>query len=260
MQNLADTYNSENPILAVKPAHPVEERHPMNTYEFRPWREGDDLELLQVWGDPRSEQEAQQRASFGEASDAPFSRTLVVTDSGVPIAAGVVTASLLHPQRLWAYLEVAEGHRRAGLGTELLDRLREIAAENGQVPNVRVKLAPFSTGEEFAQAKGMKMIQRSRLVHIDAGAIPPVPLREDENGQPTQAIEDLATGSVELTSKLWEFYRDSHDWDVPAEVGLGTVNRYFLRTRHAPSGRWYCAITFSRLRKRGRKAKSLPLR
>ena len=54
MQNLADTYNSENPILAVKPAHPVEERHPMNTYEFRPWREGDDLELLQVWGDPRS--------------------------------------------------------------------------------------------------------------------------------------------------------------------------------------------------------------
>ena len=50
MQNLADTYNSENPILAVKPAHPVEERHPMNTYEFRPWREGDDLELLQVWG------------------------------------------------------------------------------------------------------------------------------------------------------------------------------------------------------------------
>ena len=52
----------------------------MNTYEFRPWREGDDLELLQVWGDPRSEQEAQQRASFGEASDAPFSRTLVVTD------------------------------------------------------------------------------------------------------------------------------------------------------------------------------------
>ena len=211
MQNLADTYNSENPILAVKPAYSAEERHPMNTYEFRPWREGDDLELLQVWGDPRSEQEAQQRASFGEASDALFSRTLVVTDSGVPIAAGVVTASLLHPQRLWAYLEVAEGHRRAGLGTELLDRLREIAVENGQVPNLRVKLAPFSTGEEFAQAKGMKMIQRSRLVHIDAGAIPPVSLREDENGKPTQAIEDLATGSVELTSKLWEFYRDSHD-------------------------------------------------
>ena len=59
----------------------------------------------------------------------------------MPIAAGVVTASLLHPQRLWAYIEVAEGHRRAGLGTELLDRLREIAAENGQVPNLRVKLA-----------------------------------------------------------------------------------------------------------------------
>lgn len=200
----------------------------MNTYEFRPWQEGDDLELLQVWGDPRSEQETLQRASFGESSDNPFSRTIVVTDSGVPIAAGVVTASLLHPQRLWEYIEVAEGHRRAGLGTEILDRLREIAAENGQVTQVRAKLAPFSPGEEFAQAKGMKMIQRSRLVHVDAGAIPPVALREDENGKPTQVIEDLATGSVELTSKLWDFYRDSHDWDTPADVGLGTVNRYFL--------------------------------
>ena len=73
---------------------------------------------------------------FGEASAAPFSRTLVVTDSGVPVAAGVVTASLLHPQRLWTYLEVAEGHRRAGLGNELLDRLRETATENGHVPRL----------------------------------------------------------------------------------------------------------------------------
>ena len=72
MQNLADTYNSETPILAVKPAHSMEERHSMNIYEFRPWREGDDLELLQVWGDPRSEQEAQQRASFGEAFGCSF--------------------------------------------------------------------------------------------------------------------------------------------------------------------------------------------
>ena len=38
----------------------------------------------------------------------------------------------------------------------------------------------------------------------------------------------MATGSVELTAALWEFYRRAHEWDVPAEVGLGTVNRYFL--------------------------------
>ena len=43
-----------------------------------------------------------------------------------------------------------------------------------------------------------------------------------------RAIEDLATGSVELTSALWNFYRRAHEWDVPAEVGLGKVNRYFL--------------------------------
>ncbi|WP_199792537.1 hypothetical protein, partial [Mycobacterium tuberculosis] len=53
-------------------------------------------------------------------------------------------------------------------------------------------------------------------------------LREDADGNETQAIEDLATGSVELTSALWNFYRRAHEWDVPAEVGLGTVNRYFL--------------------------------
>ena len=33
---------------------------------------------------------------------------------------------------------------------------------------------------------------------------------------------------MELTSALWNFYRRAHEWDVPAEVGLGTVNRYFL--------------------------------
>lgn len=200
----------------------------MSTYEFRPWREGDDLQFLQVWGDARNAAEQTQRVLFGTASDAPFSRTLVVTDSGIPIAAGVMSASTLHPARLWAYIEVAEQHRRTGLGTELLDRLRELAVECGHTPQVRVKLAPFSTGQEFAQARGMKLIQRTRMVRVEAGALPPVPLREDNNGQPTQAIEEMATGSVELTAALWDFYRASHRWDVPAEVGLGTVNRYFL--------------------------------
>ena len=45
-------------------------------------------------------------------------------------------------------------------------------------------------------------------------------LREDADGNETQAIEDLATGSVELTAALWDFYRRAHEWDVPA--GRGT--------------------------------------
>ena len=45
------------------------------------------------------------------------------------------------------------------------------------------------------------------MVRVEPGAIPPVSLREDADGNETQAIEDLATGSVELTSALWNFYR-----------------------------------------------------
>ena len=30
-----------------------------------------------------------------------------------------------------------------------------------------MKLAPFSDGEEFAQAAGMKLIQRSRMVRVE---------------------------------------------------------------------------------------------
>ena len=197
-------------------------------FEIRPWQEGDDLALLEIWNSARNEVEERQRGLFGPDTDGPFSRTLVVTASGVPIAAGSVVASTLHPTRLWSYIEVAADHHRQGIGTALMDALREVAAANGQTTALRVKLAPFSDGEEFAQATGMKLIQRSRMVRVEPGAIPPVSLREDADGNETQAIEDLATGSVELTAALWEFYRRSHQWDVPAEVGMGTVNRYFL--------------------------------
>ena len=180
-------------------------------FEIRPWQEGDDLALLEIWNSARNEVEERQRGLFGPDTDGPFSRTLVVTASGVPIAAGSVVASTLHPTRLWSYIEVAADHHRQGIGTALMDALREVAAANGQTTALRVKL-----------------IQRSRMVRVEPGAIPPVSLREDADGNETQAIEDLATGSVELTAALWEFYRRSHQWDVPAEVGMGTVNRYFL--------------------------------
>ena len=155
-------------------------------FEIRPWQEGDDLALLEIWNSARNEVEERQRGLFGPDTDAPFSRTLVVTASGVPVAAGTVVASLLHPTRLWSYVEVAADHRRQGIGTALLDALREIAAAHGQTTALRVKLSPFSDGEEFAQAAGMKLIQRSRMVRVEPGAIPPVSLRQDADGNETQ--------------------------------------------------------------------------
>ena len=64
-------------------------------FEIRPWQEGDDLALLEIWNSARNEVEERQRGLFGPDSDAPFSRTLVVTASGVPVAAGTVVGSLL---------------------------------------------------------------------------------------------------------------------------------------------------------------------
>jgi len=43
----------------------------MNELEFRPWRSGDDLALLQIFGDPRSPQAHQDRTMLRENSDAP---------------------------------------------------------------------------------------------------------------------------------------------------------------------------------------------
>ena len=82
-------------------------------FEIRPWQEGDDLALLEIWNSARNEVEERQRGLFGPDTDGPFSRTLVVTASGVPIAAGSVVASTLHPTRLWSYIEVAADHRPA---------------------------------------------------------------------------------------------------------------------------------------------------
>ena len=62
-------------------------------FEIRPWQEGDDLALLEIWNSARNEVEERQRGLFGPDTDAPFSRTLVVTVSGVPVAAGTVVAS-----------------------------------------------------------------------------------------------------------------------------------------------------------------------
>ncbi|MFH7422547.1 hypothetical protein RA276_28375, partial [Pseudomonas syringae pv. tagetis] len=64
-------------------------RHRMST-EYRPWREDDDLRLLEVWPDAPSAPAQAFRARLGADDDAAFSRTLVAVDDGVPVAAGVV--------------------------------------------------------------------------------------------------------------------------------------------------------------------------
>ena len=42
---------------------------------LRPWRPGDDLALLEVWGDPANAQQHQDRAMLAEDAERPWRRT-----------------------------------------------------------------------------------------------------------------------------------------------------------------------------------------
>ena len=99
--------------------------------EYREWRDGDDLALLEIWGDPETVQAGQFRGTLAPSGNAPWRRCIVAEDVvdgvAIPVAAGVVHEASLHPERLWAYIEVARDHRREGVGTTLLTMLRHEA-------------------------------------------------------------------------------------------------------------------------------------
>ena len=98
---------------------------------LRPWADGDDLALLEVWGDPADVQQHQDRAMLAPVADAPWRRTLVAEDDGVPVGAGTVFAQSLHPRRLWLYLEVGPTARRRGIGSALTNAAVERARAEG---------------------------------------------------------------------------------------------------------------------------------
>lgn len=213
--------------------------------EYREWREGDDLALLEIWGDPETFQAGQFRGaltvSSAGADGTPWRRTIVAEDVidgvGIPVAAGVVYEASLHPERLWAYIEVARDHRRSGIGATILTMLRR---EAGQAPSgvtkLRAKVQPGTPGAAFAAAFGLSPIQRSRLVVVEPGALKlPVFPAKDDGGRPandenagSDVVMDLATGSVELTDVVGRYYTSIHGWDSPGVLSMGQVQKLFL--------------------------------
>ena len=201
--------------------------------EYREWREGDDLALLEIWGDPETDQAGQFRGTLAPSGNAPWRRCIVAEDvvdgGGIPVAAGVVYEASLHPERLWAYVEVARDHRRAGVGSTLLTMLRREAeqAPSG-VTKLRCKVEPGTSGAAFAEAAGLTPIQRSRLVVVEPGALKLPVFGDGSEEAASERIEDLATGSVELSDVVGRYYSSVHGWDSPGELGIGTVQRLFL--------------------------------
>lgn len=201
--------------------------------EYREWREGDDLALLELWGGPETEQARQFRGTLAPSGNSPWRRCIVAEDVvdgvAIPIGAAVVHEASLHPERLWAYIEVARDHRRAGVGSTLLTMLRH---EAGQAPSgvsrLRTKVEPGTPGAAFAEAAGLAPIQRSRLVVVEPGALKLPVFGDGSEAAASEQIEDLATGSVELSDVVGRYYTAVHGWDSPGELGIGTVQRLFL--------------------------------
>src|SRR6478672_9334001 len=75
--------------------------------EYRPWRDGDDLALLEIWGDPDTGEAGQFRGALALSSNGrdgtPWRRCIVAEDVidgvAIPVAAGVVYEAPLHLHR-----------------------------------------------------------------------------------------------------------------------------------------------------------------
>lgn len=200
---------------------------------YREWRDGDDLALLEIWGGPETEQARQFRGTLAPSGNAPWRRCIVAEDVvdgvAIPVAAGVVHEASLHPERLWAYIEVDRQHRRTGVGSTLLTMLRHEAAQSPSgVSRLRTKVEPGTPGAAFAEAAGLAPIQRSRLVVVDPGALRLPVFGDGSEAAASEQVEDLATGSVELSDVVGRYYTSVHGWDSPGDLSIATVQRLFL--------------------------------
>ncbi|MDI3212043.1 GNAT family N-acetyltransferase [Arthrobacter sp. AL12] len=200
---------------------------------YRQWRDGDDLALLEIWGGPETEQARQFRGTLAPSGNKPWRRCIVAEDVvdgvAIPVAAGVVHEASLHPERLWAYIEVDRQHRRTGVGSTLLTMLRHEAAQSPSgVSRLRTKVEPGTPGATFAEAAGLAPIQRSRLVVVEPGALRLPVFGDGSEAAASEQVEDLATGSVELSDVVGRYYTSVHGWDSPGELSIGTVQRLFL--------------------------------
>ena len=89
-------------------------------------------------------------------------------------------------------------------------------------------MEPGTPGAAFAEAAGLAPIQRSRLVVVEPGALKLPVFGDGSESAASEQVEDLATGSVELSDVVGRYYTAVHGWDSPGELGIGTVQRLFL--------------------------------
>jgi len=201
------------------------------TISYRPWREGDEVAARETLGEVDTPQSAVDRPLLGPDAPDPWRRCLVATDGEQVVAAAAVSEARLHPTRLWLYVEVAPTHRRQGIATELVRRLRQEAAPSGVTALRSRYTSENPAAAAFTRVLGMQPIQRTRIARIEAGVLP-----EPMFGPAGPVLEDLATGSVELTKLVAAYYDRVHaGWD-PAEMTLGRAQDLLLAPQTGAHG------------------------
>ncbi|WP_035744744.1 hypothetical protein [Haematomicrobium sanguinis] len=193
--------------------------------EYREFVTGDAEELMQVWGAPDSVFSARFRSELVPSGDSPWIRSLVATDDGVPIAAGVIYTNAIHPGRYPAYVEVWSERRRESIGSALLAELQALAAggPSGAL-GLTAKLAEGSAAVPFAAARGFDVVQKSWVYVLAPSSMPQPQITEGDGPQ----LEEALLGSVELTALVQKFYNAVHASWSPSDISVGQAQGLFL--------------------------------
>lgn len=171
---------------------------------IREWQDGDDLRLLEIFGDPGSAQHHHDRSMLGPSTREPFGVGLVAVDDGIPIAAGAIRAQAIHPQRMWCFIETAPLQRQRGIATAVFKELRNRAPENTAF-KTRSVTGDTATAH-WLQQQGFGEIQHAQRVVVASGSFQAADIQ----------VQQLATGSVELSKLAAEYYNATHQWDPSA--------------------------------------------
>jgi GNAT superfamily N-acetyltransferase len=150
---------------------------------------------------------AQSRPALGPPTAGPLWRfTFVAECDGEPVGAAVAFAPRWHSQRLWASVQVAPTHRRRGIGTALLQAVREHTRPDGRP--LRAKVFAASPASHFAAARGFTVIQSSRTFRLEARRSP---------SHRDLIVEAPAPPSI-AAAAFRDFYLSSHNWDPPGPM------------------------------------------
>lgn len=126
-------------------------------------------------------------------------RSLIVRDCGVPVAAGVMWTSRVHADRYWASVVVDPKRRRQGIGRRLVAELARLRAE----PLPLMTRGFVGTPElAFADALGARTIQ----------VVPPMDVDVARRNRLRETTSQTAAGSAVGLDALGAAWASMYEW------------------------------------------------